>query len=454
MNYYSPFDKYISEIEIGDLEKLRMVSEGFYVEYKRETPSTSAIAKSISAFANTYGGWTFYGVEEGGDEKCAAAFPGIARGDIDQMQQRIRQAVAALIAPAPYFEEKVLWGPCNPIGLGIDHAVICVWTPMSVHTPHLHKEGRIYRRVGASSEPEKDRYQLDQLWRRAEEIRGDFRHWVDKDPEFTPQEADRPYIRLLLQADLWGSSGLYFNPSMSEFKSIMNESDRRFGIPFDTIYRTSSGFVARQVHNNDPSLIGLTWIYWYDLGSEVIIPLNCWDVENLSQLRPLITGRYVNGKEFLQILNSAKYRSCRILDLNGLLHILIGVLGAYTKLATLAGWNGNMYAKAKLLNVARSIPFIDSDSVLSIYREHGVPYILRDMHTINGGTDPETFFIVGNAISDDSENSAMNVNKICEPILKGLGVPGIEDFGTVEAAQRYYQELLEAGERALKSQAG
>ena len=53
---YNPFSKEIDQLDSGDLEKLRQVHEGWYVEYKAELPKAKAIAKAISAFANTYGG--------------------------------------------------------------------------------------------------------------------------------------------------------------------------------------------------------------------------------------------------------------------------------------------------------------------------------------------------------------------------------------------------------------
>ena len=64
MSDYNPFGKIIREIDTGDLSTLRDVSEGWYVEYKSEVPDAPSIAKSISALANTYGGWIFYGIDE------------------------------------------------------------------------------------------------------------------------------------------------------------------------------------------------------------------------------------------------------------------------------------------------------------------------------------------------------------------------------------------------------
>lgn len=112
---YNPFVKSFDEIHPSDLEILFSVAEGWYVEYKQE--DAGAVAKSVTAFANTYGGWLFFGIaEKSKDDAVAGAFPGIACEDADGVLQRIRQAVAAHAQPYPYFTVKALKGPVEAIG--------------------------------------------------------------------------------------------------------------------------------------------------------------------------------------------------------------------------------------------------------------------------------------------------------------------------------------------------
>jgi|UPI0002EC448C hypothetical protein len=54
MSEYSPFDTPFDCLEASHLAALRAVSEGWYVEYKREVPNAGAVAKSVGAMANTY----------------------------------------------------------------------------------------------------------------------------------------------------------------------------------------------------------------------------------------------------------------------------------------------------------------------------------------------------------------------------------------------------------------
>ena len=125
MPAYTPFDKELAELQPQDLSALKSALEGWYIEYKREVPGASAMAKSISSFANTYGGWLFYGVvEESKENPVAGTFPGIARDKVDPALQAMRQAVAGQLSGTPYFETRVLWGPCDSIGLASEYAVI------------------------------------------------------------------------------------------------------------------------------------------------------------------------------------------------------------------------------------------------------------------------------------------------------------------------------------------
>ena len=53
-NTYSPFIKPTEKLESADLEVLRQVSEGWYVEYKSQTTRPTDIAKSLTSFTEGY----------------------------------------------------------------------------------------------------------------------------------------------------------------------------------------------------------------------------------------------------------------------------------------------------------------------------------------------------------------------------------------------------------------
>lgn len=267
---YSPFDKTLHDLQPSDLTLLRNVHEGWYVEYKREVVNANALAKYLSAFANTYGGWLFLGVkEQSKDNPVADEFLGISEEDVDSTLQSLRHSAADHLSPAPFFETTVLRGPCAENGLAEDKAIIAVEIPQSHTAPHVHKDGRIYRRVADGSEPkpETDRFVLDQLWRRAEPIREMTREWVERDPEFSKGEEKMPYVRVLLCVDPWCQRDPWLGAPLSEIRRILT-SHAIAGmpsVPFDTVYTTAGGIIARQLKGNDPHNYVSAWRMRRDL---------------------------------------------------------------------------------------------------------------------------------------------------------------------------------------------
>ena len=160
---YTPFDKEIEDISPEDLETLRDVHEGWYVEYKSELISSRNLAKSLSAFANQYGGWLFIGISEVNESNVAGDFPGIPDSEVTQALEILRNSSKDLLNPAVFYETRVFQGPIKNVGLQIGYSVIVVRIPQGSNTPYVHNDGRIYQRVADSSDPKPatDRSTLD-----------------------------------------------------------------------------------------------------------------------------------------------------------------------------------------------------------------------------------------------------------------------------------------------------
>lgn len=235
MHSYSVFNKSVDALQITDLPRLFEVSEGWYVEYKRLVPSVSSVAKSLSAFANSYGGWVFYGVEENGDgSRRAGSFPGIVSADVPQMEEWLQQAASQHVTPSPYFNHRVLNGPDDSIGLPPERAILVVHVPMGKNPPYVHSSGRIYRRVADASDPvhETDRHFLDLLWQRGKESRRSFSKFVKKEAEISKGEHDVTFLRLLLIPDPWGERV----PFQTRFQGFLTDYERsKLRLGWDTI---------------------------------------------------------------------------------------------------------------------------------------------------------------------------------------------------------------------------
>src|SRR5665647_3297531 len=88
---YSPFSRRWDELDATDVEQLRRAAEGWHVEYKSEVPKAEAAGKSLSAFANSYGGWIFYGVDAPSGALLPTAFPGIADDAVPRVLEMLQK---------------------------------------------------------------------------------------------------------------------------------------------------------------------------------------------------------------------------------------------------------------------------------------------------------------------------------------------------------------------------
>lgn len=385
---FTPFETPFGQLKGQELERLREISEGWYVEYKRELPSAAAIAKTISAFANTYGGWLFIGIDEASRaDAVAGSFPGLALRDASSALQCIRQAVSDHMNPAAHFEARAIAGG-DDAGFPDDRVVICVRVPQSLVAPHIHRSGKIYRRVGDGSEPENDRHMLDQLFRRADDLKERYSDWLDRDPEFSKAEDDVPYLRLMVMVDPWEQEDPWLDVSVAELNDLFNQSPPLISsIPFDAIQTSERGYLARQVSTNNPHLLGLSWQLRPALTSDIIVPLRFSDGGALFEF---LSG-YENALRFRELLRDRNFDSPRVVDLNMIYNLLVALVEIQRRLLARANWTKPFYVKARLLNVWRTVPFLDIPEVLDEFETHGVPMCMSSIATTPVGREPDSF---------------------------------------------------------------
>ena len=457
MRSYSPFDTPIGQLNPTHLGALRRVSEGWYVEYKSGSVTSRALAKALSAFANTYGGWLFLGVrEKSRDDSVAGFFPGIPNSEVDATLQRLRQCTAEYLNPSPHFLTQTLQGPCDEIGLAPDTSIIAVQVPQSYAAPHVHKDGRIYRRVADSSEPkpESDRFTLDQLWRRGNPVRDRVREWVESDPEFSQAEENTPYVRLLLCVDPWGQHDCWLDAPLPRIRSILMSDS----VPFDTFYTTADGFLARQAKNNDPHNFVLTWRIRRDLSCDIVVPMPQYATSNTDLLAVELDG-YDYAKRFVKILRAQAYHNPRVADLNLLMNLFSDFVAKYRRLLELAkAEDRGFYFKARILNMWRYLPFVDIEGILDEYEQFGLPICMDSEVTYPHGHGPDSFKLLedggeGVEVNGGADPGVLQAQLMFTWIALALGVPAfVEEEVPGKAHVVSGVELFAAGTRALEVQ--
>ncbi len=133
-------------------------AEGLFYEFKSDfTPRH--VAKTVSAFANTLGGFLVFGATT--EQGHLEAFPGLP--DATEWPREVANNIIEQVSPLPSWEPFVVESPT-----AAPRVVLVVKVPPSRRTPHIvTTSGRIYQRSpGGTSDPIRDRATLDLLVRR------------------------------------------------------------------------------------------------------------------------------------------------------------------------------------------------------------------------------------------------------------------------------------------------
>jgi hypothetical protein len=412
-----------------DLAVLRDVCEGWYVDYKVQCLPAQHLAKHMSAFANQFGGWLFLGIDEDSAKQTAGAFPGIALDDLVAAQSALRIAASAHTSPDLFFSYVVIEGPVPDIGLAEDRAIVVVHVPAGPNPPYIHRTGRIYRRVGDSSEPkpETDRAVLDQLTgraRRSEEALTDF---LGEIPVLSKGEVPQPRSYTYFLSDPY-FAGPENDVGLSEFAAVMQAKEASFfSVSFDNIQPTADGFVARHVADNNPQTEVLTFRWWHNGNARISLPFG-------SALSP----RSERAQNFARECVAKGYTDPdRFVDITPLLPVLVSSMNKFLRLREMGRFSGEIYQKSYFRGFWRRVPFLDDQAFIDNTRCYGIPAIQDDCFFAPQGSarasfvrvDPDqvdkqvrTFAEKGPELSN-AVRSTLSVSLLADFLFAGLGIP-------------------------------
>ena len=415
---YSPFNKALKDVQPDELSILRNVSEGWHVEYKSQMVSQNILAKTISSFANQYGGWLILGVAEDRAAHVAGTFPGIPNAQIQGGLESLRNASRDTVRPSIFFEHRIFDGPINAIGLAENFSLIVVQIPQGPNTPYVHNDGRIYRRIADSSnpKPETDRATLDLLFQRGVQSRSRLEEYITRNPTVSEAEDRVPYLHLFILSDPFEFQGHWYGGNFRDFSEVMKLDM----LPFNNIFPSSQGFVARQT-GNDPYWRSLTWEFSRRCHSFITVPIPVLPNDNVDAS----WDTFSIGNKFIEKYYSSNLAPARILDLNVMIDLCAAVLTRHRHLAYKAGVVGPFFIKARLDDVWRCVPFLDLPAYLSQIYEFGLPIVQDSDFMAPVGTSIDSFHLVGPTRSQSVEEERVDVNDIMEispSILMALGI--------------------------------
>jgi hypothetical protein len=446
---YKPFKEELSALKGPELATLKEVSEGWFVDYKVEPPKAKDLARHLAAFANERGGWLFIGVQE--DERggmTAGSFPGIPSGSVDSALVQLREASSAHVSPQVFFEPKVIHGPVSEIGLPSDRAVIIVGIPEGANPPYVHSSGRIYRRVAdqsAPNKPETDRGALNLLWERGQRTRDRLRDFLTDLPQLSEAEKTGParaYVYFLHSPDF---SGDLLSLAFSDFAQVMSSgwSGGGFSAPFDNVFATTDGYLARQTEGNDPLLAGLSFRWWYDGRAVAHIPINVYEFGEAGLQLDLAQ------KEFLGIIRDHGYRKGRVAEMSVFATALAAITDKYLLLREKAGVTGPFFGKVRLCGTWRLIPFINLRPYLEATKKYGFPVIQDESMYCPPGTSKESLVELGEQWRGDPKLKSLALAVwMLGPVLQGAGIP-IDHFWS-ELGNQVYIEIVQSMQESLR----
>ena len=426
---FTPFDKAHDELSAEDLESLREVREGWYVEYKSQLPSTRDLAKSLSSFANQYGGWLFLGVDETPDSLTAGTFPGIENEKLPKVLESLRNAAKDIVRPHVAYQHRILEGPVETIRLSSNRSVVVVRVPEGSNTPYIHNDGRIYIRIGDSSSPvpAKDKATFDLLYRRGEDRRSYLKALIERSPELSRGEEDNSYLHLSILSDPYQTLGHWYQGTYSEFCTTMGG----VSIPFNNIYTAPDGFIARQVAMDNRYNRLLTWEFSRNCNSFVTIPIPTLPLQNpdaiLANDVEAAWELYSIGQQFRSSLVSKGLEECRILNLNLLLPLVGVIISRHRRIVAQANVKGPFYIKARIESVWRVIPLVDLSEYMTHVEEFDFPVVQASDLMVPTGTSLDTFVVSPELQSVPAESEKITYDGPIEmwlKIMQALGIPG------------------------------
>lgn len=375
LNYsYYPFQKDLENIDPEDLLLLKEVSEGWYIDYKIQGLKITDFAKHISAFANQYGGWLILGVKENSNgSRTASEFVGIQKSDLEKVSRDIREASSSHINPEVLYEEKVIDGPVDEIGLADGKSILIIGIPMSQNTPHIHSSGRIYRRLADQSKPkeETDRYILDDLWKRGNDKKSKIAKFLTSPPALPSNQSETPWAHIYFKPSQ-GQLGPAKRLAFAKFSNIVRNADKNvLGVhaPMQVINSTADGFVARQIEGNNPSLATLTFRWWHDGVARFDIPLNFFDFDGFVETHH--KNKYV--KDYCSLAYEAGYSEIKIVDYSMFVQAVASLANCYLHMLKATEDTRDIYSCFTLRNVFHTSPFVDSEKFIERAREYSIP---------------------------------------------------------------------------------
>lgn len=374
---YNPFEKRIDELTFDDIKKLkdREIKEGFFIEYKGGFTIPRKISHSVASLSNTHGGWYFVGIDSD-HTNIPTGFPGFSLTEINKPLEHIRNIIKDHIDPFPKYYTKL-------IELENNKAILILEIPESDETPHITKDGRIYRRNAEGSDPviETNRYVLDKLYEKSKNFEKNILRFCCRDIIVSEAEKNgwleiylMPYplnrlnIRKFYEKDFLKELKKKFN-SKTKIE-VPDLFDMTIGIEFNNICASVGSIVFRHIAEGGLSVMTLTFELMKNGNAKIIIPL------------PLINKDANLDKPVWNVLKSKLEKEnpdlFQIIDGFKVLTVFIALMQKYFDILKSVGWQDDLLIAYKFDQIWRNILYLESKTMEEHISKYGIPVCQRE----------------------------------------------------------------------------
>jgi hypothetical protein len=445
MRSYTPFDKKITDLDEDELQKLtnESISEGWYIEYKAEIPKKggkidgSKIAKTISAFANTKGGWLFYGIQSN-ERNMATCLTGIDISEYNNLSDDVSRIISSNINPKPVYHFKLV-----PLKSG--KYIFVIQIEESPMPPYITSTGIVFQRENNESNPIKDRYILEKLAEKTDNYYAAIDRFCQIDYGQTKGQADSGQSYLELYLFPLPFDGFRFNNFHSSdfFKKVADVfcntvncytgENKEFSISgnalFNSVYSSERSIIIRPLTDDTLIYKTATAELFLHGGLKLLLPLSEFDINCVpscyrdSNIIRYLTDRYTLYGTTERRKDTGFADHIKMIDGLELIVLLLVIMAKYKIILEYADFDlsSEIGHRVRLTDTWRKFVFFDNDDYLEKIKQFNLPIAPKNQIEI-------PTFIKGNYNTTKLDEPSLFLD-ISVLVLKALGLP---DFSSIK----------------------
>lgn len=374
------FQRSVDSIRSHDLEQLRAMEEGWFVEFKLQLPDSQKLAKSLSSFANAHGGLLVVGIQEDAKTRRMSNFAPMTLDQADEAKTRIRQAAEAHLQPCPLFHAKSVEVPGLPEEQ-VERWILLVRIDKGDRAPYLHSSGSVYTRKGdsASPLPLTDLGLFERLWfegkRKKEALRDRVTFLCNQNESKLP----RFEIVIALDSPLADSDARQL--SLREFQEIAQTPSSAGGTPLmNNVYPLDTSYVARHVEGT-PVWPSPMWDYDYQRRIHFIsVPLatHVWDGRKFKE-RQSGYERLQPLADYLASTDPEAMSGLFVVDLTPSLFMMAAIFHMVTKIYRDTKQSGTLRVNARAAAMRGSVVYVELPRYAGHLQSAGLPHVHREV---------------------------------------------------------------------------